>query len=301
MTTEARFATTGAKSLAKLWAKLAAVSFVMLSGIANAAEIKVVGSPGTREPYTLLVPGFEKATGHKVTTTWGGVSALAKRVADGEVADVVMLPAAQIDDLIKQGKLVADSRVSVATSGVGVAIRAGAPKIDASSSEGIRKALIAAKTIAFSAGPSGLHIERLIAKWGLTDQLKAKIVPPTPNVPIGEVVARGDAEIGFQQESELLPVKGIDYLGPLPADINEGNGIFRRRAQGRRADRRRPRTPEVPHRTGSSAHYPQDRHATGLNRSQRRTSVAEAARFATPCETPSPASWSDESEWRPLR
>jgi len=197
------------------------MSFVMISGMANAAEIKVVGSPGTREPYTLLVPGFEKATGHKVTTAWGGVAALAKRVADGEVADIVMLPAAQIDDLIKQGKLVADSRVNVATSGVGVAIRAGAPKIDASSSEGIRKALIAAKTIAYSAGPSGLHVERLIAKWGLTDQLKAKIVPPIPNVPIGEVIARGDAEIGFQQESELLPVKGIDYLGALPADINE--------------------------------------------------------------------------------
>src|SRR5882724_7975698 len=155
MTREAPFATTRAKS----WAKLAAVSFVMLSGIANAAEIKVVGSPGTREPYTLLVPGFEKATGHKVTTTWGGVSALAKRVADGEVADVVMLPAAQIEDLIKQGKLIADSRVNVASSGIGVAIRAGAPKIDATTSEGIRKALLTAKTIAYSAGPSGIHME----------------------------------------------------------------------------------------------------------------------------------------------
>ena len=193
----------------------------MLAGIANAAEIKVIGSPGTRAPYTLLVPGFEKATGHKVTTTWGGVNAVAKRVADGEVADVVMLPAAQIDDLIKLGKLIADSRVNVATSGIGVAIRAGAPKIDTGSSEGIRKALLAAKTIAYSAGPSGVHMARLIANWGLTDELKAKIVPPIPDVPIGEVVARGDAEIGFQQVSELLPVTGIDYLGPLPADIQE--------------------------------------------------------------------------------
>jgi len=203
------------------WAKLGAVSAIMMTAIANAAEIKVIGSPGTREPYTLLVPGFEKATGHNVTTTWGGVSAVAKRVADGEVADVVMLPATQIDDLIKLGKLVGETRVNVATSGVGVAIRAGAPKIDANSSDGIRKALLAAKTIAYSAGPSGIHMGRLIAKWGLTDQLKAKIVPPIPNVPIGEVVARGDAEIGFQQISELLPVKGIDYLGPLPADIQE--------------------------------------------------------------------------------
>ena len=203
------------------WVKLGAVSAVMLSGIANASEIKVLGSPGTRAPYTLLVPGFEKATGHKVTTTWGGVNAVAKRVADGEVADVVMLPVVQIDDLIRQGKLIPETRVNVASSGVGVAIRAGAPKIDAASSDGIRKALLAAKTIAYSAGPSGVHIERLIAKWGLTDQLKAKVVPPIPDVPIGEVVARGDAEIGFQQVSELLPVKGIDYLGPLPADIQE--------------------------------------------------------------------------------
>jgi len=94
-------------------------------------------------------------------------------------------------------------------------------RIDAGSSEGIRKALLAAKTIAYSAGPSGVHIAHLIANWGLTDQLKAKIVPPIPDVPIGEVVARGDADIGFQQVSELLPVRGIDYLGPLPADIQE--------------------------------------------------------------------------------
>jgi len=208
-------------TLAARWATLGAVGAVMLAGIASAAEIKVIGSPGTREPYTLLVPGFEKATGHKVTTTWGGVNEVAKRVADGEVADVVMLPAAQIDDLIKLGKLVADSRVNVATSGIGVVIRAGAPKIDAASSDGIRKALLGARTIAYSAGPSGVHMARLIATWGLTDQLKARIVPPIPNVPIGEVVARGDAEIGFQQVSELLPVKGVDYLGPLPADIQE--------------------------------------------------------------------------------
>jgi molybdate transport system substrate-binding protein len=198
-----------------------ALAAAMLAGIASAAEIKVIGSPGTRAPYTLLVPGFEKATGHKVTTVWGGVNETAKRVADGEVADVVMLPAAQIDELIKLGKIVPDSRVNVATSGVGVAISSGAPRIDATTSDGIRKAMLAAKTIAYSSGPSGVHIARLIAKWGLTDQLKGKIVPPVPNVPIGEIVSRGDADIGFQQVSELLPVKGIDYLGPLPADIQE--------------------------------------------------------------------------------
>jgi len=198
-----------------------AAAAVMLAGIAKAADLKVIGSPGTRAPYSLLVPDFEKASGIKVDTTWGGVAAVAKRIADGETADVVMLPAAQIDDLIRLGKLVPESRVDVATSGIGVAVRAGAPKIDTSSAEGVRKALVAAKSIAYSAGPSGLHIAHLIERWGLAAQLKARIVPPEPNVPIGEVVARGDAEIGFQQESELIPVKGIDYLGPLPAEIQE--------------------------------------------------------------------------------
>jgi molybdate transport system substrate-binding protein len=202
-------------------ARTGAIGLAMLAGAANAAEIRVIGSPGTREPYSRLVPEFEKATGNKVNTTWGGVTAVAKRVADGETADVVMLPAPQIDGLIKQGKLIPESRVDVAKSGIGVAVRAGAPKIDISSAEGIKKALIAAKTIAYSTGPSGVHIEALIRQWGLADQLKSKIVPPRPNVPIGEVVASGDAEIGFQQVSELLPVKGIDYLGPLPPDIQE--------------------------------------------------------------------------------
>jgi molybdate transport system substrate-binding protein len=200
-------------------AKLGAAGAVMLAGIANAAEIKVIGSPGLREPYTLLVPGFEKASGHKVVTVWGGVNDVAKRVAGGETADLVLLPAAQIEDLLKQGKLVPGSRIDIAKSGVGVAIRAGAPKIDISSAEGLKRALLAAKSIAYSAGPSGVHIAGLIQKWGIAGQVK--VVPAPTGTPIGEVVARGDAEIGFQQVSELLPVKGIDYLGPLPAEIQE--------------------------------------------------------------------------------
>ena len=202
-------------------AKLGAAGAVMLAGIANAAEIKVIGSPGLKEPYTLLVPGFEKASGHKVVTIWGGVNDVARRVGAGETADLVLLPAAQIEDLLKQGKLVAGSRVDIAKSGVGVAIRAGAPKIDIGSAEGLRKALLAAKSIAYSAGPSGIHIAGLIQKWGIAGEVKSKIVPASTGTPIGEVVARGDAEIGFQQVSELLAVKGIDYLGPLPAEIQE--------------------------------------------------------------------------------
>lgn len=202
-------------------ATLGAASVVMLGGIASATELKVIGSPGTRAPYTQLVPGFETATGHKVTTIWAGVVETTKRVAEGEVADVVMLPAAQIDQLIKQGMIVPDSRVEVAKSGIGVAVRSGAAPIDISSADGIRKALLAARTIAYSTGPSGVHVARLIQQWGIADDVKPKIVAVPPNTPIGEVVARGDAEIGFQQVSELLPVKGITYLGPLPAGVQE--------------------------------------------------------------------------------
>lgn len=195
------------------------VAAATLVDVASGAELKVIGSPGTRAPYTLLMPGFEETTGNKVKTTWGGVNEITKRVVDGEIADVVMLPAAQIDDLIKRGKIVPDTRVDVARSDVGVAVRAGAPKIDISSADSIRKALLTAKSIAYSNGPSGIYIASLIQKWGIADRLKSKIVAAVPNTPIGEVVARGNAEIGFQQVSELLPVKGIDYLGPLPPEI----------------------------------------------------------------------------------
>lgn len=202
-------------------ATLGAASVVMLAGMANAAEIRVIGSPGFREAYTELVPAFEKATGHRVVTIWGGVNDVAKRIAGGETADIVILPVAQIDDLIKQGKLVAGSRVNVAKSGVGVAIGAGAAKIDIGSSEGLKNALLAAKSISYSTGPSGVHMADLIRKWGIAEQVKSKIVVAPSDTPVGEVVARGGAEIGFQQVSELLRIKGINYLGPLPVDIQE--------------------------------------------------------------------------------
>jgi len=192
-----------------------------LVGPAFAAGITVVGSPGFREAYTELLPGFEKMTGNTVTTNWGGVIEVANRVAGGETADIVILPIAQIDDLIARGKLMKDSRVVVAKSGVGVAVRIGASKIDISSGDAVRKALLAAKSISYSTGPSGAHMADLIKKWGIADQLKGKIVVSPADTPVGVVVARGGAEIGFQQVSELIHVKGIDYLGPLPADVQE--------------------------------------------------------------------------------
>jgi len=195
----------------------ATVGAVMLAGVANAAEIKVIGSPGTRAPYTLLVPGFEKATGHKVTIDWGGTVDIVKNVGGGEIADIVIIPAARIDDFIRQGKLT--SRVDVARSGVGVAVRAGAPRPDISSVDALKQALLAAKSIVLSSGPSSLYLPTLFEKMGIADALKPKIMQIGPGLPVGEIVARGEGEIGFTQMSELMSVKGVDYLGPLPAEV----------------------------------------------------------------------------------
>jgi molybdate transport system substrate-binding protein len=168
------------------------------------------------------VPGFEKSTAHKVTTTWGGVNEVADKVAAGETVDIVLLPVKQIDDLIRQGKLDRANTVVIAKSGVGVAVRPGTPKIDIRSSDSIKKALLAAgNRIAYSTGPSGVHMAAVIKQWGLSDQLKSKIVVTPPNTQVAEVLARGDADIGFQQVSELLHAPGIVYLGQLPSDIDE--------------------------------------------------------------------------------
>jgi molybdate transport system substrate-binding protein len=143
-----------------------------------------------------------------------------QRIKDGEAADLIIMSSNNVDDLMKLGKLVDGSRVDVATSGVGVAVRAGAPKPDLSSTEALRNALVAAKSIAYSTGPSGVCLAALFQRMGIADAIKDK-VKQVQGVPVGDVVARGDAEIGFQQVSELLPVKGIDFVGPLPADIQQ--------------------------------------------------------------------------------
>src|SRR5215470_19531790 len=130
---------------------VAAVLAALLAPAAGAAEIKVIASNAVREPYRELVPIFEKSTGHKVTIDWGGTVDIVKRVGSGEIADIVIIPAARIDDFITQGRLV--SRTDLARSGVGVAVRAGAPRLDISSAAALRSALLAAKSIVLSSGP----------------------------------------------------------------------------------------------------------------------------------------------------
>ena len=189
------------------------------TGMTQAADINVLASNALKEAYLELVPGFEKATEHKVATTWAGTNDIKKRMAAGETYDLVIMAGPALDELIKQGKIVPGSRVDLAKSGVGVAVRAGAPKPDISSGDALKRALLAAKSIAYSSGPSGVYMEGLFRRLGIADEIKPKLKQTQPGNPVGEVIARGEAEIGFQQVSELLPIAGIDYIGPLPPDI----------------------------------------------------------------------------------
>ena len=195
-----------------------AAAMILTAGWSHAAEIKVLASAAIRTAYLELLPEFERTTGHKVTTTWAPTAEMANRIRAGEAVDLVIMASDRIDELLKSGRIVPGSRVDLARSGVGVAVRAGAPRPDIRSTEALRRTLLAAKSITYSTGLSGIYVAGLIERMGIAEELKPKI-RQVKGVPIGEVLVRGDAEIGFQQTSELLAIKGIDYLGPLPADI----------------------------------------------------------------------------------
>jgi molybdate transport system substrate-binding protein len=202
-------------------AALAGASLMLAAGAAAAAEIKVIASAAIKEAYSELAPQFEKASEHKVATTWAGTADMMKRLGGGEVFDLVIMAAPSLEDLTKQGKIVPGSRVDVVKSGVGVAVRSGLPKPDISSGEAVKRAMLAAKSIAYSTGPSGVYIAGLFQRMGIADEIKSKVKIAPSGMPVGDIIARGEADIGFQQVSELLPVAGIDYIGPLPPDIQQ--------------------------------------------------------------------------------
>ncbi len=192
---------------------------LLLPGMVQAAELKLLASGALREAYLEVLPQFEQATGHKVTAAWSSSPDIQKRVAAGEAADLVILGNSGTEELIKQGKLASGSRISFAKSGIGVAVRAGAPRPDIGSADALKRSVLAAKSVAYSAGASGIYMASMFQKLGISDEVKSKAAQVKPGEPVGEVVARGEAEIGFQQVSELIHVKGIDYLGALPAEL----------------------------------------------------------------------------------
>jgi molybdate transport system substrate-binding protein len=199
---------------------------LVLTATAGATEVRVMISGGLSSAYKVLVPEFERATGHKVLTAYGPsmgttVNAIPVRLERGEPADVLIMVGYALDDLVNKGKVVADSRIDLVKSPIGVAVKSGAPKPDISSAETLKRALQAAKTVAYSDSASGVYVStEMFAKLGIADEMKDK-ARKIPATPVGEIVAHGEAEIGFQQISELRPVSGIDIVGPLPDELQK--------------------------------------------------------------------------------
>lgn len=210
--------------LRALFASLAAL--LLFSTAASAAEVRVMISGGLTAAFNALVPTYEKQSGNKVLVAYGPsmgttANAIPVRLERGEPADVLIMVGYALADLAKKGKVIADSQVDLVKSPIGVAVKAGAPKPDISSPEALKRALLAAKTIAYSDSASGVYVStEMFRKLGIEEEMKGK-ARQIPATPVGEIVARGEAELGFQQISELKPVAGIDIVGPLPAELQK--------------------------------------------------------------------------------
>jgi molybdate transport system substrate-binding protein len=173
----------------------------------------------TRQVLAELVAAYgARAAGPITIEAVGGVDA-AKRVQAGEAFDLVVLASDAIDKLISAGHLRAGSRVDLVRSGVAVAVRAGAAMPDLSTEDAVRAAVLAARSVSCSTGPSGVALGKLFERWGIAEQIAGRMVQAPPGVPVGTLVARGEVELGFQQLSELLHVEGITVAGPLPPAI----------------------------------------------------------------------------------
>jgi len=189
---------------------------------AAAAEIKVLTAGAFKQVLLALVPDFERTSGNKVIVDNDTVGALTKRIEGGETFDLAVLTPAAVDALASKGKLVAGSRANLARVGVGVVVKEGAAKPDIGSVDAFKRALLAAKSVAYidpaAGGSSGIYVAGLLDKLGIAAEIKpkAKLIPGGA---VAEHVARGEAELGIHQISEILPVKGVTLVGPLPAEI----------------------------------------------------------------------------------
>jgi len=193
---------------------------------APAAELRILISGGVSPAYRELSPEFERATGNHLTAAYGPSmgtteNAIPQRLARGEPADVFIMVGDALGKLVEQGKAVGATRVDLVRSPIGMSVRAGAPKPDIGTPEALKRTLLGAKSVAYSDSASGVYVgNELFKKLGIEAEMKdkARMIPAEP---VAAVVARGEAEIGFQQISELKPIKGIDLLGPLPAEVQK--------------------------------------------------------------------------------
>ena len=210
------------------WLSTLGVAAVLMVGAASAADVRVMISAGFYGVYSELGPAFERASGHRLVTTRGpsmgdSPEAIPTRLTRGEAADVVILDGGAAEELGKRGLVRADSKVELARSLIGTVVRAGAAKPDISTVETLRSTLLAAKSIAYSDSGSGTYLSTtLFPKLGIADEVAGKsrkVRGPPSGEPVAAVVARGEAEIGFQQVSELIHVPGITFVGAIPAEV----------------------------------------------------------------------------------
>jgi molybdate transport system substrate-binding protein len=218
------------RSPVRLLSAIAVVALLM-AGRASAADVRVMISAGFYGVYSELGPAFERASGHHLVTTrgpWMGDSpeAIPTRLARGEAADVVILDGSAADELVRRELVRADSKVELARSLIGMAVRAGTEKPDISSVDSLRSTLLAARSIAYSDSGSGTYLAtNLFPKLGIAEQIAGKsrkVRGPPSGEPVAAVIARGEAEIGFQQVSELIHVPGVSFVGTLPAEVQPG-------------------------------------------------------------------------------
>jgi molybdate transport system substrate-binding protein len=219
------------------------VAALLMMGRASAADVRVMISAGFYGVYSELGPAFERASGHHLVTTRGpsmgdSPEAIPARLARGEAADVVILDGGAADELAKRDLVRADSKTELARSLIGMVVRAGAEKPDIGSVEALRSTLLAAKSIAYSDSGSGTYLATsLFPKLGIAEQIAGKsrkVRGPPSGEPVAAVVARGEAEIGFQQVSELIHVPGVSFVGALPAEVQPGfsfAGVLTRNVQ----------------------------------------------------------------------
>ena len=191
--------------------------FIAALDPAASAAVTMIASNAVRDPFGDLVPAFEGATGIAVAVSFGGTLDIVARVENGETADIVIIPDTRVDALLARGLIA--SRTDLVRSGIGVAARAGIPAPDVSSVAALTAALLAASSIVLSSGPSSFYLPGLFERLGIAAEVTPKIVRLAPGLGVGVTLARGEGEIGFTQMSELMSVGGIQYLGPLPGEV----------------------------------------------------------------------------------
>ncbi len=184
-------------------------------------DVTVLSTLATEQAYRALLPEFKRATGHKITTSFTGTVDVKKRIAAGEAFDLLIMASEDIDAFLASGTLKPGSRADLASSGIGVAVRAGAPKPDIATVDAFKAALVAAHTVGYSTGPSGNYVLGLFDRLSIADKIKLKLRLAPTGAFVGSLIVSGEAEIGFQQVSELSHFPGVDLVGLLPAELQK--------------------------------------------------------------------------------